>query len=730
MIVSLSYVGLCSSYESIPHSFFVDKDGSQNCLIIVGEKADAADIIEASRLAVTIGELFSSKREIPVVDEVDVIHENIPAGTCIVETPLQLSTLWYFDDFGVYGNGNDRFDLWEIHEEIQLNIEDIGEIDPFLIKSRGNGYLDFYTIYRIDNVRSPPYLWVDSFVQNIQGEHISGFYYQQKRMYGIVHPYFVFNGYLPEICLFDTVYTVIYTDSSGLITGEPHLEYIYLYKDEPIRVGEFTISLIDVDVDHNKCYLKVGGSQVQDEFWMILDPLHGFSTNTQEIGSEEVIAVDLNNDGVTDYLDKAVTGSSELDVWAHALSGPGIADLVIDGIKVFIGEKIGVYLGVYWVEDALVWREKTCCDPFVKYPQTYYFQIRPDAIRVQAIEDAYVDQGLSLQNFGSLSFLSVRSALNTNTRSFVRFNLPVLPERAIISKATLRLVPVSMPDSRTYEVSRVTSSWSETGITWLTQPGAVLTGTQVNNLMEWDVTSDVRAFYSGTPNYGWRISDQSENSVIPYEILYGSRESSVRPQLILEYTFDCNSASETIPHVQNWINTFYDDINNDGVPDPVYEIDIGLCEPVRTLCDPYFFEGPNYYYFVDFWDTSFDTGVDFRVYQTKKVGSYTVKERTFEPWELIKLDVEITEKDAGYNWILIGGSNVWVKRLLSEQIRPDDNFQADWFTKETGYKLYTDPFGFGNRILVVAGRTSADTQEAMRMLIEDMKRSRPSPSFM
>ncbi|MBU7023437.1 MAG: DNRLRE domain-containing protein [Theionarchaea archaeon] len=729
LILSSQYVLNASGYESIPHSFFVDLNGHQNCLIVVGEHADASDIIEASRLAVTIGELYSPKQEIPVVKEVDVTHDNVHPGACIVETPLQLSTLWWFDDYdsGVYGNGNTKFDPWETHEEIQLFIDDIKEVDPLLGVLVGNNYLDFSTIYRIDNVRCPPYVWVYSYVEGTRGEHITGFQNQQVRSYAIIDPYFVYRGYLPEVCIFGTTYKVVYISSSVLITGNPHLKYVYLYKDQPFRTEEFTISLLDVDVDHNKCYLSVQGSGVREEFWMVLDPLHGFSPDLQEMGSQEIVAYDIDGDGTVDYADKTETGLSELDVWGHNMGG-GAADLVIDGIKIFIGEDIGVYLGVYWVEDVVVWNEYNCCDPFVKYPQYYSFKIRPETVALQADEDSYADQGLPLQNFGGESFLSVRSSLGANARSFVKFRLPVLPEKAIISKATLQLIPLTDPGSRVYEVSRVTSPWDEASITWSTQPGSSLTGTQVNNIMQWDVTSDVVAFYGGTPNYGWRISDQTENSVVPYETQFGSRESSMKPRLILEYTFDCNHTIETIPHTLNWINTYYDDVNDDAIIDPVYEIDISLCTPIRTLCSPLFFEGPNYYYYVDFTDTYFGTGVDFRVYQTKKVGEYSAYTVVPEPWKLIRLESEITKKDAGYNWILVGGENSWVQKLVARNIKPDDNYPADWFEKEAGYKLYTDPFGFGNRILVVAGKTSADTQKAIRIFIEDMKALRSSES--
>jgi hypothetical protein len=704
-------------YESIPYSFFVDQNGYQNCLIVVGEKADASDIIEASRLAVVISELFSQKTEMPVLDENSVVYDDVNPDTCIVITPLELPTLWYFDDFGVYGNGNIRFDLWETHEEIQLYIEDIREYDPFFGSFAGNGYLDFSTILRIDNIRSPPQMWVDSLSESPGGKHITGLQYQRSGSYIIVDPYFVYYGLLPEIELFGELYTVLYINSGQLITGIPHLEYVYVYEDQPFKAGEFTISLLDVDVDYNKVHLQVQGPGVGETFWMVLDPAHGFSSNVQKMGADEVIALDYDGDGIIEYFGKEVVGESELDVWGHS----GIADLVIDGIKTFIGEKIGVYLGVYWVEDMIRWGEKTCCDPFVIHPQEYNFQIRPETVTAQALQDTYVDQVLPLQNFGGSLSLSVRSSLNANKRTFVKFDLPELPWGAIVSSAVLRLVPVSVPDSRNYEISRVTGPWDESTVTWATQPAAILTGTQINNLMEWDVTADVQNFYSGTPNYGWRISDQNEDSAVPYEIVFGSRESSARPQLILEYTFDCNYLSEGIPHTPNWIGSFYDDVNNDGEPDAVYEIDISLCEPIRTICDPLFFEGPNYYYYADFWNTSFEDGIDFRVFQRKRVGTYTVENIIIEPWELVKLDAEVTGKDGVYNWILVGGAsaNSWVKRLVDEDIVPDDGSPLDWFMKEPGYKMYSDPFGFRNKILVVAGRTSKETQEAIRELVEE-----------
>lgn len=735
LALSLSMQGSIASHDgsggpyppgqnSLPISFFMTPQRTQNCLIVVGETADARDIMEASRLASALGHLLTRDQKVPIIEEVSVTHEGIPPTTCIVETPLTLPTLWYFDDFGVYGNDNDRFDPWETHEEIQVYIEDIPERDP-LMGWVGDGYLDFSTILRIDNVRAPPYITVTSLQEDPRGVQVMDLHLMEEWHYFIVDPYFVYFEYLPQIELFDSLYSVLYIDSSLLITGTPHLEYVYLYVGETFTAGSYTISVLDVDKDHNKVYLRVAGPGTQEEFWMVLDPEHGFSPSLQKSSTGNFLSFDYDHDGTPDYFNKWIVGRSELDVWGHSIIATrgtthfGFADIIIDGIKTFIGESVGAYFGIYWVEGMHIWPEMTCCDPFVKYPQPYYFQIRPDTVTVRASGDAYVDQILPIQNFGSSPVLSVKSFLNANKRTYLTFNLPVLPSKAIITKATLQLTPLTIP-SRTYEVSRVTTPWNEATLTWSTQPGAVLTGTQLNAAMEWDVTSDVLAFYSGTPNYGWRISDQTEDSPVPFEIQYGSQESPMNPRLTITYTFDCNYPSESIPHTPNFISTFYDDITNDGFKDPVYEIDIGLCEMIKTYCDPLFFEGPNYYFFIDFWDTSFADGVDFRLYQTRRVGTYSVEIPTTPSWELIKLDTEISEEDAQYNWILIGSMtiNVWVDRLVTDHVAPDDGSPVTWFLTSPGYKLYSDPFVYGNRICVVAGGTADDTRTAIQALTD------------
>ncbi len=64
--------------------------------------------------------------------------------------------------------------------------------------------------------------------------------------------------------------------------------------------------------------------------------------------------------------------------------------------------------------------------------------------------------------------------------------------------------------------------------------------------------------------------------------------------------------------------------------------------------------------------------------------------------------------------------NAWVKKLVDGKMMPDDGSPVNWFITETGFKMYSDPFGYGNKIVVVAGKTAEDTRKALRMLIEDI----------
>jgi hypothetical protein len=163
--------------------------------------------------------------------------------------------------------------------------------------------------------------------------------------------------------------------------------------------------------------------------------------------------------------------------------------------------------------------------------------------------DSDVDQSSPTNNFGTSSDLYVRSKSgNANRRTFVTFTLTScsIPSTATVTSATLGLYMTSAPSTtRTYEARRVNATWGETTINWNNQPAVsgvtstVATGTTSNVRLQWNVTTDVQAFVSGTAtNHGWRVSDQTENAAASPEAKFASGEfgtASSQPTLVVRY---------------------------------------------------------------------------------------------------------------------------------------------------------------------------------------------------
>lgn len=178
--------------------------------------------------------------------------------------------------------------------------------------------------------------------------------------------------------------------------------------------------------------------------------------------------------------------------------------------------------------------------------------------------DAHIDQNSPGTNSGTATTMSVRSQSNRNRRIYLSFDLdacdPAIGASAGVMSATVRLFVTSLPGAcRTHDIFRVTSSWTETGVTWSNQPF----GTSVNNpptasrtsaigigssacqnvtnnayVSGWDVTADVAAFVTGTANHGWMIRDDAESTSPPRTAVYVARETndaSRSPQLVVDY---------------------------------------------------------------------------------------------------------------------------------------------------------------------------------------------------
>jgi hypothetical protein len=176
-----------------------------------------------------------------------------------------------------------------------------------------------------------------------------------------------------------------------------------------------------------------------------------------------------------------------------------------------------------------------------------------------AIADATVLEGYPSVNLGDTADMWAGYDVCLDpygeiARALVRFDVSTLPANICIKEATLRVRLVSSCDSagasRTIRTYRITSSWSESSVTWNNKPGyggAYGSKSIVHGAWGWydfDVTDLVKAWHDGTyTNHGIMLRGPE---VIGWRG-FGTRElSSYKPQLIVDYDLDSTPPSGSI----------------------------------------------------------------------------------------------------------------------------------------------------------------------------------------
>jgi hypothetical protein len=309
-----------------PPEFFANPEtGEPNVIIVVGSHAASEDVKAATLLATTIG-IHQEQNEVYFFR---AVHKNInvqnmtteareglgfttvdvPDATAYAiqgDTPITytLSSLWYFDDTShkFWGNGDGQFQPWETHEEIQIRFD--SPIDapcvPYLY-----GYNDTVhvpgLIYRADNIVVPPSIMVELPCCYPRPEAVVSLCTcLRRRIVAVPEPWLIIHSMLPQFTLFNTLYTVVdggpiqdtnfrtgeygpLFGTPSILTGTPHFETETLYQGKPVHFGSYTVELLDVYVKRNMGFFQVSeDGEVIDTFWMVLDPLYGFSTNLQK----------------------------------------------------------------------------------------------------------------------------------------------------------------------------------------------------------------------------------------------------------------------------------------------------------------------------------------------------------------------------------------------------------------------------------------------------------------
>jgi large repetitive protein len=163
------------------------------------------------------------------------------------------------------------------------------------------------------------------------------------------------------------------------------------------------------------------------------------------------------------------------------------------------------------------------------------------SVTVTSMADSWVLQSDAAKNNGADSVLKVDSKSgNSNARALVRFNLPTLPAGCDVVTAKLRLYAASYKDGRTLQAIPLAAAWSETTVTWGTQPattGTAATTPSGFGYRDWTVTTQIQGMYApGGVNHGFLIRDASENGG-GFDQAFNSREKLTDnpPQLVISY---------------------------------------------------------------------------------------------------------------------------------------------------------------------------------------------------
>ncbi|HEV7515698.1 MAG TPA: DNRLRE domain-containing protein, partial [Thermoanaerobaculia bacterium] len=188
-------------------------------------------------------------------------------------------------------------------------------------------------------------------------------------------------------------------------------------------------------------------------------------------------------------------------------------------------------------------------------------QSQAQTFTLQAAADTYLQAGNANQNHGGDAVLQVAG----NQRALLRFD----PAAVASAVGSGRLVSASLElfvhsasgwgaDGRPVEAHSVTADWTEAGATWncavdanpgnskpdcaaqwaggsfaLDPTDTLLQANDERRFVQFDVTADVAAFLSGSPNQGWLLQRTDDEGGGKVE--YSSREAAAaeRPRLVL-----------------------------------------------------------------------------------------------------------------------------------------------------------------------------------------------------
>ena len=161
--------------------------------------------------------------------------------------------------------------------------------------------------------------------------------------------------------------------------------------------------------------------------------------------------------------------------------------------------------------------------------------------------DSYVSSTNANTNYGTQTGMDVDRGSSNRRRALVQFDLSAIPTGSTINSATLELYAYAAPGSaRTLNVHRVTSAWTENGVTWNGTPtftasadDSIAAGSSTGWKI-WSVTAVAQGWVDGSStNRGFLVKDNSESGSSSRLYSFDTRDSatsSTRPILRINYT--------------------------------------------------------------------------------------------------------------------------------------------------------------------------------------------------
>ena len=175
------------------------------------------------------------------------------------------------------------------------------------------------------------------------------------------------------------------------------------------------------------------------------------------------------------------------------------------------------------------------------------------------IEDSFVSSQSPETNYSTSSYLVVGKHQNfATTRSFIKFQLPDLPQGATITSAKISLYQYYNSTNQVIvDIRPVNNSWKAKTINWNNKPSV---GSSISNKRvdkpSWNdffITNLVKGWYSGEANHGVVIQFRDETQ--PTKIFYSNDHPTLKPKLTITYSISDESKKE---YRAFWVDMFHD----------------------------------------------------------------------------------------------------------------------------------------------------------------------------